>query len=91
MASGRRKRKRKMKTEKTEKRLLVSARKSIEKARASAMFALQMAEKSLRELPTGATIGEEGERLAVRITALTLTIEEMDRASDNFQRAIETF
>lgn len=80
-----------MKTEKTEKSLLTTARKKLEQASVAAIFALSAAERGLRELPVGATIGEEGEKLAVRITALTLAIEEFERGMDNIQRAIETY
>ena len=60
-------------------------------ATVNAMFALKGAEEKLRALSVGETIGETGERLAVQITALTLAIEELNRAADNLQRAIESY
>ena len=56
-----------------------------------ALFALKDAEEELRNLPVGATIGEQGLKLAKKIMALTLTVEELDRALYNIQGAIESF
>ena len=76
---------------KTSRAQLIAAEKKIAAAHVRALFALKEAEEELRNLPVGATIGEEGLRLAKRIMSLTLTVEELDRALFNLQNAVESF
>ena len=80
-----------MERKKTAKSELIATSKKIAAAHVRALFALKDSEDELRNLPVGATIGEEGLRLAKRIMSLTLTVEELDRALYNIQGAIESY
>lgn len=79
-----------MERKKTVKSELIATSKKIAAAHVRALFALKEAEDELRALPVGATIGEQGLKLAKMIMSLTLTVEELDRALYNIQGAIES-